>query len=205
MRTTRNVGSVESKAIFAIIARDEAHHLSMETGERNKPKEKSWIRKAKKPDVKNRVQKLRETPSSCFCGQKAGKEKVESAPNVIVKTASIGETLLGDAKVERRWCKFVVDTGSNITIVRPDVIETSPAKITPTEMVLRTVTGDTAPVQGRCQLRVTLCNCETNHDVWVASLVEEGIIGLYYLIANNCQVDLGVVCGKWWSAFVWWV
>lgn len=30
--TTRNVGSVERKLIFAIIARDVAHHLSVETG-----------------------------------------------------------------------------------------------------------------------------------------------------------------------------
>ena len=61
-----------------------------------------------------------------------------------------------DAKVEERWCKFVVDTGSNITIVRPDVIEASSAKIMPTKTVLRTVTGETAPVQGRGLLRVTL-------------------------------------------------
>ena len=45
-----------------------------------------------------------------------------------------------DAKVEGRWCKFVVDTGSNITIVRPDVIEASSTRILPTKTVLRTVT-----------------------------------------------------------------
>ena len=84
-----------------------------------------------------------------------------------------------------------MDTGSNITIVRPDVIEASSAKIMPTKTVLGTVTGETAPVQGRGLLRVTLGNCETTHDVWVANIVEEGIIGLDYLVANNCQVDLG--------------
>ena len=96
-----------------------------------------------------------------------------------------------DAKVEGRWCKLVVDTGSNITIVRPDVIEASSARILPTKTVLRTVTGETAPVKGRGHLRIALGNCKTKHDVWVADIVEEGIIGLDYLMANNCQVDLG--------------
>ena len=96
-----------------------------------------------------------------------------------------------DAKVEGRWCKLVVDTGSNITIVRPDVIEASSSRILPTKTVLRTVTGETAPVKARGHLRIALGNCETKHDVWVADIVDEGIIGLDYLMANNCQVDLG--------------
>jgi hypothetical protein len=33
-------------------------------------------------------------------------------------------------------------------------------------------------------------NSETEHDVWIADIVEEGIIGLDYLMANNCHVNL---------------
>ena len=69
--TTRNVGSVERKVIFATIARDLALHLSEVTGERSKPKEKSCIRKAKKLVPNNRVEMNRETPSSCFYGAKS--------------------------------------------------------------------------------------------------------------------------------------
>lgn len=43
--------------------------------------------------------------------------------------------MLVDAKIEGRWCKCVVDTGSNITIVRPDVIELRSGKILPTELL----------------------------------------------------------------------
>ena len=89
-----------------------------------------------------------------------------------------------DAKVEGRWCKLVVDT------LWTHVIEASSARILPTKTVLRTVTGETAPVKGRGHLRIALGNCETKHDVWVADIVEKGIIGLDYLMANNCQVDL---------------
>lgn len=53
----------------------------------------------------------------------------------MVKTSSVGDTLLVDAKIEGRWCKCVVDTGSNITIVRPDVIELRSGKILPTELL----------------------------------------------------------------------
>ena len=69
--TTRNVGSVGRKVIFATIARDVAHHLSEVTGERSKPKEKSCIRKVKKLVPKNRLEIPRETPSSCFYGAKS--------------------------------------------------------------------------------------------------------------------------------------
>ena len=70
----------------------------------------------------------------------------------MVKTASVGETLVVDAKVEGRWCKCVVDTGSNITIIHPDIVELlQPAKIVPTKTVLRTVTGErTRVVKGNC-------------------------------------------------------
>ena len=79
---------------FSLQLYDVAHHLSMEAGEGNNPKEKSWIRKAKKPDPKNRVQKPPgKRQVAAFAEQKAAKEKVESAPNVIVKAASTGETL----------------------------------------------------------------------------------------------------------------
>lgn len=81
--------------------------------------------------------------------------------------------------------------GRIITIVRPDFVQLiAEAKITPTETVLRTVTGETAPVRGRGKLTITLGKFETEHEVWVADIVEEGILGLDYLMANNCQVNL---------------
>ena len=52
------------------------------------------------------------------------------------------------------------------------------------------VTGETAPVRGRGKLNITVGNSETEHDVWIADIVEEGIIGLDYLMDNNCQVNL---------------
>jgi hypothetical protein len=68
-----------------------------------------------------------------FKERRAAKKNNENAPEFVVKTSSVGDTLLVDAKIEGRWCKCVVDTGSNITIVRPDVIELRSGKILPTE------------------------------------------------------------------------
>lgn len=39
-------------------------------------------------------------------------------------------------------------------------------------------------------MNITVGNSETEHDVWIADIVEEGIIGLDYLMANNFQVNL---------------
>ncbi|CAB4016330.1 Hypothetical predicted protein [Paramuricea clavata] len=106
-------------------------------------------------------------------------KRMEAASNQIAQSMKKLEALMRD-----------LDTGSNITIVRPDVIELRSGKILPTETVLRTVTGETAPVRGRDKLNITVGNSETEHDVWIADMVEEGIIGLNYLMANNCQVNL---------------
>ena len=63
------------------------------------------------------------------------------------------------------------------------MIELRSGKILPTETFLRTVTGETAPVRG--MLNITVANSKTEHDVWIADIVDEGIIGLDYLMANN--------------------
>ena len=102
----------------------------------------------------------------------------------------VGESLLVEANIEGRWCKCVVDTGSNITIVRPDMIELSSVMIQPTKTEIRTVAGGTVPVRGHGKLKITIGDSEKEHDVWVADIVEEGLIGLDYLVANGCQVDL---------------
>ena len=53
-------------------------------------------------------------------------------------------------KVAGNKCEMVVDTGSNISIVRPDILRNSASagevKIEPVNGNVRTVTGDTTPV-----------------------------------------------------------
>ena len=65
-----------------------------------------------------------------------------------------------EAKVEGRWCNFLVNAGSNLKVLHLDVMEAFSAKILQ-KAVLGTVTGEAASVLGRGNLQITLGNCET--------------------------------------------
>ena len=113
------------------------------------------------------------------------------APELIVKTASTGVTLKAKVGIEGQLCEFVVDTGSNITLVRPEKVGVvAKSKVMPVEAVLRTVAGTTMPVKGKGKLDLRIAGHNLTHDVWIADIVEDGIIGLDFLIKHNCQVDL---------------
>ena len=68
------------------------------------------------------------------------------------------DSLIISGGVEGVPCRMVVDTGSNITIVRPDILRRiqkgKPTNVKSVECSLRAVTGDTAPVWRRGSLRI---------------------------------------------------
>ena len=68
------------------------------------------------------VSRTRETSSSQACGAKLG--YVSQAPTDIFKTGTLygPDKLAVPGKVEGRNCQITIDTGSNISIVRPDVL-----------------------------------------------------------------------------------
>ena len=75
------------------------------------------------------------------------------APEILYKVRMIGNlvnSLSVIGKVAGNKCEMVVDTGSNISIVRPDILRNSASagevKIEPVNGNVRTVTGDTTPV-----------------------------------------------------------
>ena len=59
---------------------------------------------------------------------------------------------------------MVVDTGANITIVRPDVlIKQLRNNVQATISVLKTATGETATAHGKLQLKVKIGGAEVSH------------------------------------------
>lgn len=96
-------------------------------------------------------------------------------------------------------CRIVVDTGSTVTIVRPDIVKRCKGMlfsdtVRPTKSLLRTATGDSALVNGRCKLKIKLGSTEILHDVLVADITDECILGLDFMLENNCSLDM--VAGK---------
>ena len=108
------------------------------------------------------------------------------------------ESLVISGNIEGASCDMVIDTGSKITIVRPDVLQRvskdADIEVHPVNCLLWTVTGETTPVRCRGKLTLQLGNFKAVHDVWVADIENECILGLDFLISNDCVVDVQECC-----------
>ena len=107
----------------------------------------------------------------------------------------VGRTCVGDfchvpVTIEGVPCSALVDTGSTVTLVRPDVVP-GWTQLEPTTVQLRTVTGGLAPMKGRGEMTLTVGGKAVRHPVWVASVQDPCILGLDFLKATGCQLDLG--------------
>jgi hypothetical protein len=100
--------------------------------------------------------------------------------------------------VEGVRCEMIVDTGSNITVVRPDVLRRVAKDVVldvhTVDSCLKTVTGETTAVRSRGRVNLQVGNFQTVHDVWVAEIENECILGLDFLIPNNCVVNVAEAC-----------
>jgi hypothetical protein len=124
-----------------------------------------------------------------------------NAPTKILKTGmmqGIADSLIVSGSIEGANCDMVIDTGSSITILRPDVLgrvsKDVDIDVQPVDSLLRTVTGETTPVQRRGKLAFQVGNLKVVHDVWIADIENECILGLDFLISNDCVVDVQESC-----------
>lgn len=124
-----------------------------------------------------------------------------NAPTKTLKTGmmrGIADSLIVSGSIESSNCDMVIDTGSNITIVRPDVLgrvsKDVDIGVQPVDRLLRTVTGETTPVRGRGKLTFQVGNLKVVHEVWVADIENECILGLDFLTSNDCVVDVRESC-----------
>ena len=106
----------------------------------------------------------------------------------------VGRTWAGDfchvpVTVEGVACLALVDTGSTVTLVRPDILPTWTV-LQPTTVQLRTVTGERAPMKGKGLLSIRVGEKTVLHPVWVAAVQVPCIPGLDFLRCIGCQLDL---------------
>ncbi|MDD9817374.1 MAG: RNase H-like domain-containing protein [Gammaproteobacteria bacterium] len=88
-------------------------------------------------------------------------------------------------------CEITVDTGSNISIVRPDLLSgVNPDLIQPVHSCIRTVTGERAPIHGKGQVELGIGPLVIPQELWVADIQDQCILGLDFLHPNECQVNL---------------
>lgn len=108
--------------------------------------------------------------------------------------AVVGRTCVGDfchvpVTIEGVSCSALVDTGSTVTLVRPDIISDC-TELETTTVQLRTVTGELAPMKGKSLLSINVGGKTVRHPVWVAAVQDPCILGLDFLRCTGCQLDL---------------
>ena len=122
----------------------------------------------------------------------ATKDGVSS--KIVVKTGKLtgfGESKVVSGAIGNTPCDFIIDTWSNITILRPDFWKCKTVEVTLEATFLRTVIGESVPVRGKTTVKMRLGNYEADHVIWVADVVDQCIVGLDFLLQHNCQVDVG--------------
>ena len=75
-------------------------------------------------------------------------------------------------KVNNLNCDFVIDTGSDISIIHPDMLPSDKQQdLCPTSgCSLRTVIGEKAPIRGTVELTLTLGTTRVAHKMWVVDI-----------------------------------
>ncbi|XP_058864420.1 uncharacterized protein LOC131706752 [Acipenser ruthenus] len=107
---------------------------------------------------------------------------------------AVGRTTAGDfchvpVRIEGVPCTALVDTGSTVTLIRPDVLPAG-VRLEPTTVQLRTVTGELAPMQGKGNLAIEVAGRTVHHPVWVAAVQDPCILGLDFLRYTGGQLNL---------------
>lgn len=105
-----------------------------------------------------------------------------------------GTFLHTSVHIEGVPCTALIDTGSSITIVRPDVLQQAGTdwrgRVYPTPVMLKTVTGELAPMKGKGWLQVEYGGVTKHHEVWLAAVQDPCILGLDFLQRVGTLLDL---------------
>ncbi len=106
----------------------------------------------------------------------------------VYKTGSIyssgGNSLTVSGSVDGKDCVITVDTGSNISTVRPDLLRGESSQLK--DSWLRTVTGERAPIHGKSTVQLEIGGLQMSHEMLIADISDECIIGLDLLEPYGC-------------------
>ena len=117
---------------------------------------------------------------------------INHVPKDVFKTGSVhhspeGLVLMGS--VDGKPCNVTVDTGSNISIVLTEETRNS---LQSSNQMLRTITGEMAPIRGCGELRMGVGGLVVPHEMWVAEITDE-YMHMYVLPYRHKSAWRGVV------------
>ena len=98
--------------------------------------------------------------TSRSCGAKTGWETYSVPSKAYQAGLSLGLSAFGSITGVK--CTFTIDTGSDITIVRPDILQASGTRMEAIIGQIRTVTGEMTPLQAkRLVIELSIGNLKT--------------------------------------------
>jgi hypothetical protein len=120
-----------------------------------------------------------------------GSVQQNKRPQVIVALNG-GKSLCVLGQVEDVPVRFLIDTGSTITIVSPTVYKRMQSSSSLEEVSFDVVQadGNSIDVLGLGHFEITVGPLRVVHPVIVGGLAFDGIIGMDYLTNNECKIDL---------------
>ena len=93
--------------------------------------------------------------------------------------------------IDGNHCMLTIDTGSTITIIRPDILSREKREhLQPVSGWLRTVTGEKVPFRGKSELTLQIGSTTATQQIWVADIQDGCILGMDFLRPHGCLVNL---------------
>ena len=113
---------------------------------------------------------------------------------------SIDECYFVCKKVEDIPITFLIDTGSNVSILSKGLVDQFPPdlheEVQATKTKLLSVTGEITPFLGKTTVTVEIGSQKVQQNVLIASIENDGILGMDFLTTHHCDLMLTQQCMK---------
>lgn len=126
---------------------------------------------------------------------------MERAPRISISQAHDGNSLIIKGEVNGKPCKLTLDTGASHTVVNSNLASRFLGDFfnNHDRIQLLTATGQHITVRGKKEVKLKLGHKAYWHNVIVADIVDDCILGLDFMRKYRCEIDVdrGVLkCGK---------
>lgn len=126
-------------------------------------------------------------------------ERTSPQPKVTINVSTFGdEGLYALTYINGVPVKMLVDTGASVTILKKELFEklplTSKETLQPVNLSLVTATGETSAFLGKIHLDIDMGRYTFTHEVLIADIQNDGILGVDFLTPNQCDVMISKSC-----------